>query len=202
MVEWIKGHRRETEAINAVDMQDIRYNNIKDGLAKQAAKLAPQEIVSTSPASISIPGGEVPTPACKWILKLRRQHEVDGVHWVAWRSLKGIRHQLWAQWVWGPIAWIGCDYPGTMTKVTCPLCGLKHPGSVQTRLIQCPMWRDHFKREYCAAWGDWEPIAQRWCSQVSEEDLNHAARLRIPTLFANAVPLEQRHQRRRRAAEF
>ena len=79
-VEWIKGHRRETEAIDAADKHDIRYNNITDGLAKQAAKLAPQDIVYTSPASISIAGGEVPTPARKWILKLRRQHEVDGVH--------------------------------------------------------------------------------------------------------------------------
>ena len=62
-VEWIKGHRKEAEAFNAVDKQDIRYNNITDGLAKQAAKLAPQDIVYTSPASIDIAGGEAPTPA-------------------------------------------------------------------------------------------------------------------------------------------
>ena len=24
------------------------------------------------------------------------------------------------------------------------------------------MWQDHFKREYCAVWGECEPIAQRW----------------------------------------
>ena len=134
-VECIRGHRREMEAINVADKQDIRYNNITDGLVKQAAKLAPQDIVYTSPASISIAGGEVPTPARKWILKLRRQHEVDRVHWVTWRPLKGIRRQLWAQWLWGSIAWTGSDSPGTVTKTACPLCGLKHPGLVQARLI-------------------------------------------------------------------
>ena len=79
-VEWIKGHSTETEAIDAADKQDIRYNNINNRLAKQVAKLAPQDIVYTFPANISIARAEVPTPACKWILKLRRQHEVDGVH--------------------------------------------------------------------------------------------------------------------------
>ena len=78
-------------------------------------------------------------------------------------------------YIWGNIVWIGCDYPGTVTKVACPLCGLKHLGSVQARLIQCQMWWDDFRREHCAAWGEWEPVAQRWWSQVSEEVLNHAA---------------------------
>ena len=200
-VEWIKGHCRETEAIGAADKLDIMYNNITDGLAKQAAKLAPQDIVYTSPASISITGGEANA-------RTQVDPEVTETTWSQRGALDDMeaadRHTAptVGTVVVGNIAWTGCDYPGTVTKVTCPLCGLKHPGLVQIRLIQCPMWRDHFRREYCAAWGDWEPIAQRWWSQASEEDLNQAARLRIPTSFAYAVPLEQRHQWRCRAAEF
>ena len=50
--------------------------------------------------------------------------------------------------------------------------------------------------------GEWEPLARSWWSQASEEDLNHAARLRIPTSLANVVPLGQGHQWRRQAAKF
>ena len=78
----------------------------------------------------------MPTPAHKLIMKLRQRHEVDKVHWVTWRLFKGIQRQLCAQWLWGNIAWTGSDYLGAVTKVTWPLCGLKHPGSVQARLIQ------------------------------------------------------------------
>ena len=61
-----------------------------------------------------------------------------------WRPLKGIRRRLWAQRLWGNIAWTGCNYLGTVTKVACPLCGLKHPRLLQARLIhleQCHQWR-------------------------------------------------------------
>ena len=92
IVDRIKGHRTETEAIDVAEKQDIMYSNVTNGLAKQAATLAPHDIVCTSPASISIPGGEAPGTARKWILKLWRQHEANGVHWVIWRPLKGIRH--------------------------------------------------------------------------------------------------------------
>ena len=56
-VEEIKGHRKETDAVDAADAHDIRYNNITDRLAKQSALLAPHDIVYTSLASISIAGG-------------------------------------------------------------------------------------------------------------------------------------------------
>ena len=61
--EWIKRHRKEKEAKDNEDKKDIQYNNITDGLDKQAAKLAPQHIAFTSPASVHIAGGEAPTPA-------------------------------------------------------------------------------------------------------------------------------------------
>ena len=99
------------------------------------------------------------------------------MHWVTWKPLKGIRRQLWAQWLLGNTAQTGCQYPRMVTKMTCTLCGLKHPGLVQARLLHCPAWRNHFKKEYCAAWGEWRPLAQSWWNEASEYDLNHAARL-------------------------
>ena len=56
--KWIKGHCKDWEVKNKEDKQVIRYNNITDGLAKQAANLAPQDIVFTSSASIHIAGAK------------------------------------------------------------------------------------------------------------------------------------------------
>ena len=47
IVQRIKEHRGERKAIDDANKQDIRYNNITDGLAKQAARLAPQDIYLT-----------------------------------------------------------------------------------------------------------------------------------------------------------
>ena len=201
-VEWIKGHRTEQEAANAADKQDIHYNNVTDGMAKPAATLALQDIVHNSPASIHIAGAEAPTPARKWILKMRRQHEVTGVHWVTWKPLKGIRRHLWTQWLWGNIAWMGCGYPGERTKVSCTLCGKKHPGPVQARLVQCQVWKEHFRAEFCSAWGDWEQYVQKWWDTAPEEDLDHASKLRIPTTLASTIPANERVMWRGKVAEF
>ena len=76
----IKWHRREREAKDKKDIQDMWYHNIMNGLAKQVAKLVPQDIVFTSLANIHMVGGEALTAARKWILKLHRQHEVPELH--------------------------------------------------------------------------------------------------------------------------
>ena len=111
---------------------------------------------------------------------------------MTWKPLHGIRRQLWTKWSWGNISWDGCDYPRSLTKSTCAPCDSKHPGLVQFRLIRCRAWSEHFHCEYCAARGKGAQHVQRWGETATEDHLNCAARLRIPSSLAVANPMQER----------
>ena len=200
---WIPGHRKERDAANDQDLQDIRLNNRADELAKMGSLLPLPEQVRAKREHIVVTRGIAPTPAKKWIINNRKTITDSTIHWTTWLPLGGTRRGWWLVWLWGLVHWVGCSYPQGRSLVDrCTLCQNTHRTTTQTRLRDCDVWRPAFKDAWVTAWGDISHLMLQWWNQASEDELDQASMLRITTGMVDFMPQRVRQRMRKYVALF
>ena len=113
-----------------------------------------------------------------------------------------MRRTAWLPWLWGHVRWHDCAPPWERNPAPCTLCSGRHGASVQSRLLQCPVWNAIFMDHWVGWWGAMSQLATTWLSSTSESEHWKCVCLHIPKTLVDSLPLQEKPFLRKHVALF